>query len=79
MESDAVYLDGSGLRPADVVLVARGRRRARLSPEALAANAAAASVLDEILGRGEPLYGVTTGVGVLRTHDIDPRERPDSQ
>ncbi len=63
---ELVLLDGRTLRPADVVLIARGRADAHLTAEAQARNAAAEQLVRDLLGRGELLYGVTTGVGSLR-------------
>src|SRR5688500_2695177 len=72
-----VRLDGRGLTPADVAAVARGGTRARLTPEAIESNQAAAAAVAAILARGDPVYGVTTGVGVLRTREVDDAERPE--
>jgi histidine ammonia-lyase len=62
-----VELDGRNLTPAQVVRIARGRADARIAPEARERNAAAERLVHELLARGELMYGVTTGVGVLRS------------
>jgi histidine ammonia-lyase len=59
------------LNPGDVTLAAwrdiyRGAA-CSLSPAALPAIARAAIAVDEILARGEPVYGVNTGFGKLAT------------
>ncbi len=62
-----VLLDGRSLTPAGVVEIARGRAEAELTAEARERNAAAARLVRELLDRGEPLYGTSTGVGSLRS------------
>src|SRR4051794_234537 len=62
-----IALDGRTLTPADVVAIARGRAEARMAPEARERNAAAERLVRGLLERGELMYGVTTGVGVLRS------------
>jgi histidine ammonia-lyase len=62
-----VALDGRTLMPEQVVAIARGRAEARISQEARARNAAAERLVRALVDRGELLYGVTTGVGVLRS------------
>ena len=62
-----IALDGRTLTPADVVAIARRRAVAELEPAARERNAAAARLVGELIERGELLYGVTTGVGALRS------------
>jgi histidine ammonia-lyase len=62
-----VLLDGRTLTPAGVVAIARGRAEAEMAPEARERNAAAERLVRELLDRGEPLYGTSTGVGSLRS------------
>jgi histidine ammonia-lyase len=64
---DVIALDGRSLTPASVVAIARRRAQAELAPAARDRNAAAAGLVGELLQRGDLLYGVTTGVGALRT------------
>src|SRR6185436_13894798 len=54
-----IVLDGRGLTPADVVAIARRRAEAEIAPAARERNAAAERLVDELLERGELLYGVT--------------------
>ena len=70
-----VRVDGRSLTPADVVAVACGGAAVELAPEATARNRAAAAAVSAILERGDPLYGVTTGVGMLRTRGVEDDER----
>jgi histidine ammonia-lyase len=76
---DIVILDGRSLTPAAVTAVARGGAEVRLDDAARARNAAAARALADLLERGEPVYGVTTGVGGFRTREVPPDERPAHQ
>lgn len=62
-----VTLDGRTLRPADVVEIARGRASARIGAAARERNHAAEHLVRGLLARGDLLYGVTTGVGTLRS------------
>src|SRR5437763_13174137 len=71
MAVDSVVLDGSTLTPEAVALVARGGSAVVLAAEASARNDAARGALAALLERGEPIYGVSTGVGSLREYRID--------
>jgi histidine ammonia-lyase len=51
----------------------------RIADDARARNAAAAEALSALLDDGVPLYGVTTGVGALRSRGVPPGERADNQ
>src|SRR4051794_14509544 len=66
-----ISLDGRSLIPADVVAIARGRAEAVMAPDARERNAAAERLVRGLLDRGELLYGVSTGVGVLRSAPSD--------
>ena len=61
-----VTLDGHGLTRDDVVAVAREGERVALAAEALAAMAEARAVADDVLARGVPTYGLTTGLGAQK-------------
>jgi histidine ammonia-lyase len=76
---DSVVLDGRTLTAADVAAVARRGAAVELDSEARERNAAAAAALAELLRRGEPVYGVTTGVGGFRSREVPPAERPGQQ
>ncbi len=62
-----ITLDGRNLKPAAVVDIARGLAEARIATVARDRNAAAERLVRVLLARGELMYGVTTGVGVLRS------------
>src|SRR4051812_21918618 len=74
-----VELDGRTLTPEQVVEVARGRAEARMADDARARNAAAERLVRSLVDRGELLYGVTTGVGVLRSRPSALENRDDYQ
>ena len=74
-----MILDGRGLTPEDVEAVARGGARVELDDAARERNAAAARALDELVAGGEPVYGVTTGVGPFRTRPVPEDQRGDQQ
>ncbi|MDX1710947.1 MAG: aromatic amino acid lyase [Rhodovibrionaceae bacterium] len=63
MKDETLFLDGSSLT-ADVLSdSARDARQVRLSEEGLARMAAARRLVDAAVAHGEPVYGVTTGLG----------------
>ncbi len=64
-------LTGDGLTVDDVVAVARGGRRVGLAPEALERITVARAVVLRMVESGEPVYGLTTGVGALRDMHLD--------
>jgi histidine ammonia-lyase len=76
---DSVILDGRGLTSAAVRAVAQGGATVRLDNAARERNAAAARALADLLARGEPIYGVTTGVGAFRAREVPPEERSGQQ
>ena len=67
-------LDGASLSLADVVAVGRGEREVRLAPAAGAAMDTTPRMVDEVVARGETVYGVTTGFGELARTRIAPEQ-----
>jgi histidine ammonia-lyase len=61
-----VVLTGSTLSLEQLVAVARDGERVAIEPGAIERMGAARAVVDAALERGEPVYGLTTGVGVLK-------------
>ncbi|BDG62053.1 histidine ammonia-lyase 2 [Caldinitratiruptor microaerophilus] len=59
---------------AEVVAVAGGRAQARLAPEARARVEAARALVQRLLARRQPVYGVTTGFGKFSDVPISPEE-----
>jgi histidine ammonia-lyase len=74
-----ITLDGRTATPEHVVQIARGRAEAALSDEARARNVAAERLVRDLIDRGELLYGVTTGVGVLRSRPSPLEDRGEFQ
>jgi histidine ammonia-lyase len=64
---EVITLDGRSLTPAQVMKIARDRAEIQIAPDARERNARALGLVGELLERGELMYGVTTGVGVLRS------------
>jgi histidine ammonia-lyase len=62
-DTDTLILDGRGLTRAQLVAAAHARVRIALDAEALSRVRRAADFLADRAGRGEPIYGVTTGFG----------------
>ena len=75
----AVELSGTGIRPEDVVAVARGDARVALGEAARAAMAASAEVVAGLLDAPEPSYGVSTGFGSLANVVIPAERREELQ
>jgi histidine ammonia-lyase len=65
----AVRIGGS-LTIADFVAVADGQAGAELDPVARAAMRRAREVAARAVSGGEPVYGLTTGVGALKRHSV---------
>jgi histidine ammonia-lyase len=76
---DRVTVDGRSLTPAAVRAVARGGANVALDEAARARNAAAANAVADLLRSGEPIYGVTTGVGGFRSRPVPPDEQSGHQ
>jgi histidine ammonia-lyase len=74
-----VSVTGSGLDPADVVVVAREGRRATLSAEARSAMERSAAVTALLAQSDDPVYGVSTGFGSLSMVTIPPDRREELQ
>lgn len=67
---ESVVLNGDGLTVDRVLAVARGRVPVVLDEAALARVRAAREVVDRVLGSGDPVYGLNTGLGSLARHRI---------
>jgi len=74
----AVELDGRTLTPDAVAAVAAGAG-VRIGRAARARNAAARSALESLVAAGEPVYGVTTGVGALHDRRVAPARAAEHQ
>lgn len=78
VQPDPVVLDGDTLTPRRVTLIAREGALAELTPEARARNDVARASLAALIEAGADLYGVSTGVGALREHRVEPGDRAGS-
>jgi histidine ammonia-lyase len=70
-----ITLNGSDLTVTQVVAAARHGETVALAPEAIAAMRRSRAVVQDVLARGEPVYGLTTGVGERKAYLLDPAER----
>ena len=70
-----ISLNGSDLTVTQVVAVARHGEAVALAPEAVVAMRRARAVVQDVLAGGEPVYGLTTGVGERKAFLLDPAER----
>src|SRR4029077_10164856 len=72
-----ISLNGSDLTVTQVVAVARHGEPVALAPEAIAGMRRARAGVEDVLasGAGEPVYGLTTGVGERKAYLLDPADR----
>ena len=70
----AITLDGATLSPADVVAVAREGAAVTISDAARGRLRRAREVVDRLVREEKVVYGLTTGVGDLRTTRIPPAQ-----
>jgi histidine ammonia-lyase len=70
-----ITLNGSDLTVTQVVGAARHGETVALAPEALAAMRRSRAIVQDVLAGGEPVYGLTTGVGERKAYLLDPAER----
>jgi histidine ammonia-lyase len=78
MSADGVplVLGERPVTPEDVVAVATGRA-VRLGDEARETMAGSRAVIERAMARGDAIYGVTRGVGALKTVAVDAGEQAD--
>src|SRR3954471_13363564 len=81
MQSGAhvVELSGTGISPDDVIAVARAGARVHLTDAARAEMDRSAQVVAQLVGGGEPVYGVSTGFGSLANVKIPDDRREELQ
>jgi histidine ammonia-lyase len=70
-----ITLNGSDLTVTQVVAAARHGETVALAPTAIAAMRVSRAVVQNVLAGGEPVYGLTTGVGERKAYLLDPAER----
>ena len=71
MKLRKVSLDGESLTLEDVQLIAERKTQVKISPEVVGKMKASRRFVEEALERGEKIYGVTTGFGMLSDQVID--------
>ncbi|MET8154196.1 histidine ammonia-lyase [Actinoplanes sp. NPDC049668] len=74
-----VFVEPTGITPADVVAVARHDARVELTDAAREAMARSRDIVDSIEASGRPVYGVSTGFGALANTSIAPERRAELQ
>jgi histidine ammonia-lyase len=67
----AVVLTGSELTIEEVVRVARGGEPVQLAQTALERMRASRAVVEEVVARGDEIYGFTTGVGMRKRFAVE--------
>src|SRR2546421_498673 len=70
-----ISLNGSDLTVTQVVAAARHGETVALAPEAIAAMRLSRAVVQDVVAGGEPVYGLTTGVGERKAYLLDPAQR----
>jgi len=70
-----ITLNGSDLTVTQVVAAARHGEVVALAPGAIAAMRRSRAIVQDVLAGGEPVYGLTTGVGERKAYLLDPAER----
>src|SRR6202167_634002 len=70
-----IALNGSDLTVTQVVAAARHGEAVVLAPEAISAMRQSRTVVEEVLNKSEPVYGLTTGVGERKAFLLDPAQR----
>ena len=70
-----IMLNGSDLTVTEVVAAARHGEAVALAPGAIETMEQARAVVEEVLAKDEPVYGLTTGVGERKSFLLDPAER----
>src|SRR3984957_10289090 len=70
-----ISLNGSDLTVTQVVAAARHGEAVMLAPGAITAMRQSRTVVEEVLSKGDPVYGLTTGVGERKAFSLDPAQR----
>jgi len=79
MQPSPVAVGTGPVSPSDVLAVARHGAPVELAPDAVAAIAAARSVVEELAAAATPSYGISTGFGALATRHIPTEMRAQLQ
>src|SRR6476620_7753897 len=79
MQPSPVAVGTGPVSPSDVLAVARHGAPVELAPDAVAAIAAARSVVEDLAAATTPAYGISTGFGALATRHIPAEMREQLQ
>src|SRR5512147_2584753 len=79
MKMKKISLDGDHLTLEDVQDIARGKARVTIHPSAREKMQKSRDFVESALCRGEKIYGVTTGFGLLSDQIINPAQVEDLQ
>jgi histidine ammonia-lyase len=79
METGHLELTNVGVTASDVIDVARNGRRVALGDSAIQAITDSRSIVDSMIDRDEPVYGITTGFGALARTFIESDQRAELQ
>ena len=74
-----VVLDGSSLTVERVHAVARGHAKVEIAPKAKVAVKRCRKVVQDLVDKGELIYGVTTGIGELARVRVSPEQGAELQ
>lgn len=77
MVTQKISITGFDLTPQQITLIARHGAAVAISPEAVQRMTASRSVLEDIVERALPVYGVTTSVGAKTGVPLDPEQIPE--
>ena len=75
MHDQPLNLTDGGISQADVIEVARGSRRVVLTESAIEAITRSRNIVESMIDRDEPVYGITTGFGSLAHTFIESEQR----
>src|ERR1035441_6483507 len=70
-----IRLNGSDLTVTQGIAAARHGEPVALAAEAITAMRQSRTVVEEVLSKSEPVYGLTTGVGERKAFLLDPAQR----
>jgi histidine ammonia-lyase len=70
-----IWLNGSDLTVTQVIAAARHGEPVTLAAEVITAMRQSRVVVEEMLSKSEPVYGLTTGVGERKSFLLDPAQR----
>ncbi len=70
-----VVISTSGITFEEVISIARGRAKIKISDESMQAMAKTRDHIDHLASSENPVYGISTGFGALAQKHILPKDR----